>query len=107
MSWFRWDGPDLLLSVYVQPGASRTAIVGMHGDALKVRVTAPPQDGRANRAVAALMASRLDVRPKHVAVQQGGTGRRKLLRVSNVGRSERLCELLERIGSTENDQLRH
>ena len=101
MGWFRWDGPDLILSVFVQPGASRAGIAGPHGDALKVRVTEPPQDGRANQAVARLLASRLDVGPGRIAVQRGAAGRHKLLRVTGVSRSGRLCDLLERIGASE------
>ena len=104
MGWFRWDGPDLILSVYVQPGASRAGIVGLHGDALKVRVTAPPEGGRANQAVARLLACRLDVGHKRIAVQQGAASRHKLLRVTGAGRSGRLCELLERIGAGEKTQ---
>ena len=104
MGWFRWDGPDLILSVYVQPGASRAEIVGLHGDALKVRVTAPPEGGRANRAVARLLARRLDVGHKRVAVQQGSASKHKLLRVTSVGRSRHLCELLARIGAGEKAQ---
>lgn len=54
MAWFRRDGPDLILSVHVQPGASRAGIVGLHGDALKARVTEAPRDGLANRDVSGL-----------------------------------------------------
>ena len=101
MGWFRWDGRDLILSVYVQPGASRAGIVGLHGDALKVRVTAQPERGRANQAVARLLARRLDVGPGRIAVQRGAASRHKLLRVTSVSRSGRLRELLERIGAGE------
>jgi hypothetical protein len=64
----------VLLTVWVVPGSSRNVIGGRHGDALKVRVTAPPERGKANRAVLALLAARCGTAAELVA---GGSGRQK------------------------------
>lgn len=71
-----------LIDVWVVPGASRDEIVGEHDGALKVRVTAPPERGKANEAVARLLAELL---PGHrVTVVAGMSGRRKQVLVDGV-----------------------
>ena len=61
--------------------ASRNEIVGLYGDALKVRLTAPPVEGRANEALIALLPQRLGVRKSQVQIVAGTTSRRKMIRV--------------------------
>jgi len=78
------DDGSLLLRVHVHPGAGRSAVVGTHGDALRVKVAAPPQQGRANDACVALVASSLGVRPADVEVVGGSASRSKRLRVRGV-----------------------
>ena len=74
-----------LLRVRVQPRASRSEIVGWRADgALSVRVAAPPVEGQANAAVAALLAGALDLRPSAVTVERGARGRDKLVRVEGL-----------------------
>jgi uncharacterized protein (TIGR00251 family) len=72
---------DLVIAVHVQPGAARPGIVGRHGDALKVRVAAPPDRGRANAALVRLLAGELGVRVSDVEVVAGHAGRRKQVRI--------------------------
>ena len=77
-------GGGVTFAVRVVPRASRNEIVGVHGDALKVRLTAPPVEGRANEALVAFLAKRLGVRKSQVEIVAGATSRRKMIRVSGV-----------------------
>ena len=68
----------------VQPRASRTELAGTHGDALKVRLTAPPVDGAANEALIRFLADRLDVPRAAVRLEAGAAGRWKLVAVEGL-----------------------
>jgi len=77
--------PDgCLITVWAIPGASRSGVAGMHGDALRVRVTAPPENGAANREIVRLLADVLGVRPRDVVLESGAAARRKRVRVLGV-----------------------
>ena len=76
--------PSVLIRVKAVPGASRDAIAGVLAERLKVRVTAPPEGGKANRAIIALLARALSVRPSDVELVSGPTNPEKVFRVSGV-----------------------
>ena len=83
------DGGDgetgtVVLQVHVQPGAGRSAVVGRHGTALKVRVAAAPEGGRANEATAALLAETFGVRPSDVELVSGPASRSKQFKLTGV-----------------------
>lgn len=86
-------GPTML-TFNVQPRAKRTEVVGWHGDAIKIRLTAPPVDGAANTALIQFLADTLRVPRHNVTLVAGTTARRK--RVSVLGRS--LEEALQALG---------
>jgi uncharacterized protein len=65
----------------VQPRASRNAIAGVMGDAVKLAITAPPVDGKANQAVVEYLAELFDVAKSSIAIVSGETGRNKLIAV--------------------------
>jgi hypothetical protein len=67
----------VLLKVRAQPGARKNAVGGEHNGALKVAVTAPPEDGRANEALVELLAQTLQLRRSEVMVLRGATSRDK------------------------------
>jgi uncharacterized protein (TIGR00251 family) len=74
----------ILLRLHVQPRAKRTALAGAHGDAMKLRVAAPPVDGAANHAVLAFVAKILGVPLRAVTLRSGDTSRQKFVEVDGV-----------------------
>jgi len=79
--WRRQDGDALVLTLHVQPGASRTEVAGTHGDALKVRLAARAVDGRANAALIRYLADCFGVPVRSVVLQHGEASRRKIVRI--------------------------
>lgn len=84
MSWLRADGDGVMLTLHIQPGAKKTEVAGLHGDALKIRLAAPPVDGKANEALVAFVAKTLGVPKANVELVSGQTSRAKRLRVAGV-----------------------
>lgn len=72
------------LRVHVQPRASRTEIVGEHGDSIKIRIAAPPVDGEANAELERFVAKLLGVARSHVRVVSGESSRQKVLDIEGV-----------------------
>lgn len=80
------DG-SVVVSVHVQPGAKRTEFAGRHGEALKIRLAAPPVDGKANACLQAFLADFLNVPKAAIELVSGQTSRQKVLRVSGADAS--------------------
>jgi len=78
----RRDGDDLVLSVRVQPRASKNEILDVRDGRLRLRTTAPPTDGKANQAVIKLIAEHLQIAPSRITVLRGKAQRNKQLRVA-------------------------
>jgi uncharacterized protein (TIGR00251 family) len=76
-----WAGKDLLLRVQLLPRANCDEFAGIHDNALKIRLTAPPVDGRANAALIAFLAEEFGVAKQQVALLRGKTSRTKKLRI--------------------------
>ena len=94
--WLRSDGADAVLSLHIQPGARNTAVAGLHGDALKIRLAAPPVDGKANQCLIEFLAQRLDVAKSRIELVSGESSRAKRVRVAGLPASsvkERLLAL--------------
>lgn len=83
MMWYKCDVDTITLTVYVQPGAKRTEISGLHDGALKIRLASPPIEGRANAALVQYIAKLFDVPLKQVELKQGGKSRRKVIMISH------------------------
>lgn len=82
------------VSLKVVPGASKSELAGKHGDAIKLRLAAPPVDGKANAALVAFLAEKLGVSKAAVRVVTGDTSRLKLVEVDGI----ESAELARRLG---------
>lgn len=82
--WHRYDAQAarLTLQIHVRPGARRTTAAGLHGDALKIHVAAPPVDDRANEALLAWIAAALELPRTAVQLRAGAKSRRKIVEIS-------------------------
>jgi uncharacterized protein (TIGR00251 family) len=86
-TWFRvGDDGCITLNLHVQPGAKTTGCAGLHGDALKIRLAAPPVDGRANAALLRFVADVLKLPPAAIVLKSGRASRRKVVEVSGATR---------------------
>lgn len=81
--WHRLQNGVITLTLHVQPGAKRSEIVGLHGDALKIKLAAPPVEGRANEALLKFIAELFDVPIRNVELRQGDQSRRKVVSISD------------------------
>ncbi len=76
------------IAVRVQPRASRTEVAGRHGDAVKIRVAAPPVEGAANKELIAFLAKRLGLSKSALEVVKGAQGRDKLIEIEGLTEKE-------------------
>lgn len=81
-AWYRRQGDVLTLTLHIQPGAKRTNIAGLHGEALKIRLAAPPIEGRANEALLKFIAEFFGVPLRQVELKQGGQSRHKVVAIT-------------------------
>jgi len=79
--WYRHVGHAIVLTLHVQPGAKRTEVAGHHGDALKVRLAAPPIEGRANHALQKYVAGLFEVPLRQVTLLKGEKSNHKVILV--------------------------
>ena len=86
IEFFRTDKNGVALALYVQPKASKNRFMGLHGEAVKLAVTAPPTDGKANKAVIDFLASFFKIPKSAVTIKSGQQSRKK--RVCLVGISQ-------------------
>lgn len=78
--WYRYDETNnLVLTLYVQPGAKNTGIAGLHGDMLKIKLAAAPVEGKANKALTNYLADLFRVSQCQIALKAGGKSRHKVI----------------------------
>lgn len=83
MKSHEWRGQSLILNLHIQPRSSRDELAGLHGDRIKVRITAPPVDGKANEHLIRFLARLFDVPRSSVTLLSGETGREKRICITN------------------------
>ena len=88
MSWLLTEGDGVTLRLHIQPGARKTEVAGLHGEALKIRLAAPPVDGKANACLIAFLAERFGVAKSAVSLLSGDTSRVKRVHVSGLTANE-------------------
>ncbi len=88
---------ELLLKVRAVPGSSRDRVLGVHGDALRISVRAPPLRGKANAALVEVISSWLGIHRTAVSIHGGGASRDKWIRIESLSRDELLQRLKERL----------
>jgi len=81
-AWYRRNGETITLTLHVQPSAKISEIAGIHGEALKIRLAAPPVEGRANEALQKFIAELFAVPRRQVEMVQGAQSRRKVVAIS-------------------------
>jgi uncharacterized protein len=97
--WHRFDpgARRLTLTIHVQPNASASAVAGLHGDALKIRIAAPAVDHKANQALVDFLHLALHLRTSQIRIRHGARGRRKIVEIDDadlslLARLDRLAE---------------
>lgn len=94
LAWIRSNSAGVVLSLHIQPGAKRSEVVGLHGEALKIRLAAPPVEGKANACLLRFLAERLNVAAARLQLLSGQSSRAKRVAVSGVGEDEVRSRLL-------------
>ncbi|HMT25794.1 MAG TPA: DUF167 domain-containing protein [Microthrixaceae bacterium] len=89
--WARAVDGGVALMVFVQPGASRSSIVGEHDGALRIRVAAPRERGRATAEAVRVIADTVGVSRSAISVERGAVSRHKMLRIGGAALDEVIC----------------
>jgi uncharacterized protein (TIGR00251 family) len=84
LNWILAEGDGVILRLHIQPGAKKTEIAGLHGEALKIRLAAPPVDGKANASLIEFLARQLGVSKSAVELVSGETSRAKRVRIDGI-----------------------
>jgi hypothetical protein len=92
-TWLRVAGDDVVLTLHIQPGAKKTEVAGAHGEALKIRLNAPPVDGKANDCLIAYLADLLDLPKARVLLESGLSSRSKRVRAVGVAADDVVVKL--------------
>lgn len=82
-NFYSWQNDNLILNCYLQPKASNDVIVGLHGESVKIRITSPPIEGKANAHLVKFLAKQFGVAKSAVSIVSGELGRQKRVRIES------------------------
>lgn len=97
MEWIKETAKGVLLPVRAVPRASKNEIQGVHGEALKVRLQAPPVEGKANQALIRFLSDTLDIPRTQLSIASGETGRNKSVLIVGATRDDLINRLKHKI----------
>lgn len=92
--WLTIKEDSFVLSIYVQPGAKSTQVSGEHDGALKIRLAAPPVEGKANAALIAFLAKIFSVAKRDVVLNSGELSRHKIIQINKPSQQEEVVTVL-------------
>jgi uncharacterized protein (TIGR00251 family) len=93
MEWIRETAKGVRLPVRAVPRAAKNEIQGVQGDALKIRLQAPPVEGKANQALIRFLSDTLDISRAQISIASGETGRNKAVLITGLSKAELLQRL--------------
>lgn len=82
-AWLSVDGNDIILRLYIQPKSSKDQWIGKHGEEIKLAITAPPVDGKANAYLIKYLAKQFKVTKNQITIEKGIRGRHKQVRIQD------------------------
>lgn len=97
MDWIKETSKGVLLPVRAVPRASKNEIQGIHGDSLKIRLQAPPVEGKANQALIRFLSDILNIPRSQFSIATGETGRNKTVLITGISKTD----LIKKIGIME------
>ncbi len=95
-SYFKITGNDIIIKVKIVPDSSKNKIIGVYNDSLKINITAPPVEGKANKKCIAYLAKYFDVAKSKIEIISGQTSKNKLIKIYDISQKEFL-EKIEKI----------
>ena len=91
--YFKITGNDIVVKVKIIPGSSKNKIDGVYNDALKISITAPPVEGKANKKCIAYLAKYFDVAKSKIEIISGQTSKNKLIKIYDISQKEFLDKI--------------
>ena len=91
--YFKITGNDILIKVKIVPGSPKNKIVGIYNNALKISITAPPVEGKANKKCIAYLAKYFDIAKSKIEIISGQTSKNKLIKIYNINQKDFLDKI--------------